>query len=45
VLQRPLAVLAVAGEQKDLRVDPVERALELLVVSHLDHAVEPKLER
>ena len=32
-------------EQEDLRVDAVERLLELLLVAHLDGAVEPELER
>ena len=35
----------VGREQEDLGVDAVERPLDLLLVPHLDGAVEPELER
>src|SRR5829696_6889043 len=43
--QWPGVVFAVAGEEEDLRVHLLQRPLELLVVSYLDHAVEAELER
>ena len=45
VLERVAVVGPVGREQEDLRVDPVERELELVLVAHLDDAVEPEVER
>src|SRR5919107_5043500 len=39
-LQRVRAVVLADGKEEDLRIEPLERALELLGVAHLDDAVE-----
>src|SRR4051812_30835119 len=44
VLEGPLVVPR-GREQEDLGVDAVERELELVLVVHLDDAVEPEVER
>src|SRR4051812_460736 len=43
-LQRALVAAVTGGQQEDLRVDALERGLQLLVVAHLDGALEPQVE-
>src|SRR5919197_818076 len=44
-LEKRLAVVCVnAREEEDLRVDPLQRELQLVFVADLDNAVEAKLE-
>src|SRR6184192_4244597 len=44
-LERRVAVAAPRREQEDLRVDALQRLLELLLVAHVDDAVESELDR